>query len=250
MDGARPHPRGCRRSPTRLRGSRTGRTRAPVPRCSCRGSRWRTGTARPRAGGRTRTPRRPGAIASRDDHRQQHEVHERVAHADELLQRRRRRVVRDRTHEERPRDDAETDRDDQRVDEAFPVATRAAPPDEQQDAGDEAGVHREVEDVTDRRERQRGAEELLVVVGDDVAGDEERLAECEQVPRRLDRGLPHPHRLHDRDRRRQCDEVEDEALPEPGDEQVREERGFRSHQVEKPRPLLHRPRYRSRRRCT
>ncbi len=175
------------------------------------------------------------------DHGQQHEVHERVAHADELLQRRRRRVVRDRAHEERPRDDTETDRDDQGVDEAFPVATRTAAPDEQQDAGDEAGVHREVEDVTDRRERQRGAEELLVVVGDDVAGDEERLAQGEQVPRRRDRGFPHAHRLHDRDRRRQCDEVEDEALSEPGDEQVRQQCGFRGHQVEKPGPLLHHP---------
>ena len=71
--------------------------------------------------------------------------------------------------------DADADGDDQRVDHAVPVAAGTAPPDEQQDAGDQARIHRQVEDVADRRERQLRAEEPLVVVGDDVAGDEERL---------------------------------------------------------------------------
>jgi hypothetical protein len=50
-------------------------------------------------------------------------------------------------------------------------------------AGDERRIHRQVERIGNRRERQLGAEQARVVVGERVAGHEQRLAEREQVPR-------------------------------------------------------------------
>jgi hypothetical protein len=136
-----------------------------------------------------------------DDHRQQDQVHDGVAHRRELLEQTGARVAGKRRQEEDPRDGTDADRDDQRVDHAVPVTARVAQPDQPQDARDETWIDREVEDVADRRERQDRAEESLVVVRDDVAGHEEGLAQCEQVPGEPCLRLPDPDGDHDRDRR-------------------------------------------------
>ena len=139
-------------------------------------------------------------------------------------------VVRDRAHQEDPRDDADADRDDQRVDEAFPVAARAAPADEQQDAGDQAGIDRQVRDVADRGERQLAAEELVVVVGDDVAGDEERLTEREQVPRRLaPPASTSGPRTRSRSARTTAIRLKNQPCRQPGTNRYAEQRRLRSH---------------------
>ncbi|MDP9298917.1 MAG: hypothetical protein M3O98_09670, partial [Actinomycetota bacterium] len=84
--------------------------------------------------------------------------------------------------QEHPREGADADRDDERVDQARPVAPRVLPADDQEQSQHEAGIDRQVEDVADRRVRQLGVEEAIVVVGDDVADDEQQLAQGEQVP--------------------------------------------------------------------
>ena len=105
----------------------------------------------------------------------EHQVHQRVADGHELLHGREGRVVRVRRDQEDPRQHADADADDQRVDGAVAVAARAAMTDQQQDAEEQTRVDRQVEDVADRRVRQLRAEEPIVVVRDDVAGHEERL---------------------------------------------------------------------------
>ncbi len=104
-----------------------------------------------------------------DDDREQDEVHERVAHAHELLREGRGGVLGRGGHEEDPRDDADADGDDERVDHALAVPAGVPAPDEHEDPGDQARVDGQVQDVADRGERELGPEQLVVVVGDHVA---------------------------------------------------------------------------------
>src|SRR5262249_1697103 len=108
------------------------------------------------------------------DRKEQH-IHQRIGDRDQLDRYRERVVVGVGGHQEGPGEEPDDDRDDQRVDQAVTVATGVAAMDEYQDPRDQTGVDAEVEDVPDRRERDVGVEELRVVVGDDVARDEERL---------------------------------------------------------------------------
>ena len=173
-------------------------------------------------GGRTHQVHRGSAPArahrEADDGGQQDEVHERVGHPHELLDQGRGGVMGHRRHQEHPLNRADPDRHDERVDDAVPVPARVAPADQQEQAPYEARVDQQVGDVADRRIREVGAEEVVVVVGDDVPDDEERLTEREQVPRGSGVRLPHADRDDDGDRGRERDQVEDPSLS-----QVRQE---------------------------
>ena len=92
------------------------------------------------------------------------------------------RVVGVRRHQEDPGEKPDPGADDERVDEARPVGPAPMASDQKQEAGDERGEDAEVDDVGDRRERQRPAEEPLVVVREHVAADEQRLSGREEIP--------------------------------------------------------------------
>ena len=103
----------------------------------------------------------------------------------------------------------------------------------------QARVDEQVRDVADRGVREIGAEEVVVVVGDDVPDDEERLTEREQVPGGPRVRLPHPDRDDDRDRRGQRDQVEEPSLAQVRQEQETEQRRDAAAQIQEPGPGLH-----------
>ena len=181
-------------------------------------------------GGRAHEVQRGSALARAhrqpDDGGQQDEVHERVGHPDELLQEGRGGVMGHRRHQEHPLHRADADRHDERVDDAVPVPARVALADQQEQAAHQARVDQEVGHVADRRVREIGAEEVVVVVRDDVPDDEERLTEGEQVPRGSGVRLPHADRDDDGDRRRERDQVEDPSLSQLRQEQEAEQRAM------------------------
>ena len=72
-----------------------------------------------------------------------------------------------------------------------------------------------MERVGDRRERQRRAEQAFVVVGEDVAGHEQALPDCEQVPRQAAAPGVAPRADDQRDDGRAADQVEDEPAVQP-----------------------------------
>ena len=174
----------------------------------------------------------------RDPEEQQ--IHDRVGHRRQLLEERERLVVRVRCQQEDPGERPDADRDDERVDKACAVASRAALANKQEDAGDQERVHAQVQQVPDRRERRRRSEEPVVVVRDDVAGDEERLADRHEVPGETLTRIVHPGADHDRDGRRQADHVEQRPHADGVDEDEGREDGAANRQVEGPGSRFHR----------
>ena len=118
---------------------------------------------------------------ARDD-AEHEDVHRGIGDRGDPAQQRQRVVVRVGGDQVDPQQRRERERDDQRVDQAAAVAVLVAFADQQQHAGDEEGVEGEVERVGDRGKRQAPAEEAFVVVGEDVAGDEQGLPDREQIP--------------------------------------------------------------------
>ena len=127
----------------------------------------------------------PPARADRHPHGdpEDQDVPQRVGDRNQLGPEVERVVVRVGRHQEDPRQQRQADRDDRRVDQARPVPSRVAAPDQQQQPRDGDRIDREIDGIGDRRERQRSAEERLVVVGEHVAGDEQRQAQRDQIPR-------------------------------------------------------------------
>ena len=67
------------------------------------------------------------------------------------------------------------------------------------------------------------SEELFVVVRDEVAGDEEGQAQCEQGPRGFARGTVEADAHQDRDHGREAEDIEERpGLGERGEEVIRQ----------------------------
>ena len=179
----------------------------------------------------------PDAHGKTDPGRDQQQIHRRIRHRGELLKQVGLIVVPVGSDQEHPREGADADRDDQRVDQPRPVAARVLPADDQEQAEHEAGVDRQVEDVADRRVGQRGVEEALVVVGDDVADDEQLLSKGEQVPGAPVIRLVHPDRRDDQHRGRDPDQVEQPAGVAHGE--IRRRRDHGSDRIQHPGVLPH-----------
>ena len=97
----------------------------------------------------------PDADGQPDGRRQDHQVHQGVRDRDELGRQVQVAVVGDRGHQEHPGDHPDADGHDQRVDGAGPVSARTPPIDHDEQPRDQAGVHREVEEVPERWEGER-----------------------------------------------------------------------------------------------
>ena len=149
------------------------------------------------AAGVDREPDRRGEqqhVAQRVGHR--HTLGE-VGHAAEVDVRR---------DQEDPRQQADAERQDQRVDQAGAVGDRVSAPDEQHEAGHQRRVHRQVERVAGRRERH------IRAVRVDVAQEEQELPDQEEHP-----CLPEPRLVkgdaeHDRHRGREPERIHHPAV--------------------------------------
>ena len=121
-------------------------------------------------------------------------------------------VVDHRRDQHQPRDQAEADRQDQRVDQRRPLAGRVSPPGEDEDAPEQRRVERQVDGVAPGREGHVRTEHARVDVRVRVAHREHELPDREQVPgpgrvRLVAAGAP-----DDRDRAGQADARHDEPV--------------------------------------
>ena len=117
-----------------------------------------------------------------DGRGEEEDVAERVGGGDDFLGHRESREVNVRGDEEDPREEADSDRENQRVDHARAVALWVAPPYQDEQPGDERRVDRQVDGIPERRELDLGSRELRIAVRVEVAGEEEELADDEQQP--------------------------------------------------------------------
>ena len=137
--------------------------------------------------------------------------------------------------QEDPREQADTDAEDERVDQRRPVTPGRPTLDQNVQPREEDGVDRQVERVAHRRERHVGVEDLAVAVGVDVAAEVEELAGREQPPRRAGARAVHPDTDDDRDDAREPEQVD--QGPVPGDarhEQVQTGNECRDGEVGRP----------------
>ena len=94
------------------------------------------------------TPPRPHGQADGNCHQDQ--IHQRVRHGDQFLCEGQSRILDVGRDQEYPGDGADSDTNDQRVDETRPVAARAAVANQEEDSRHQEGIHRQIEEVTDR----------------------------------------------------------------------------------------------------
>ena len=131
---------------------------------------------------------------------QQH-VAQRVGHRDALGEVGHAAQVDVRRDQEDPRQEADAQRQDQRVDQARAIRDRVTPPDEQHKTGHQRRVHGQVERVAGRRERHVRA------VGVDVAEEEQELPDEEEHPRLAELRLVKHDAQDDRHGRREPERV-------------------------------------------
>ena len=132
-----------------------------------------------------------------------------------------------RRNQEDPREQADPDRQDQRVDQCGSIGLRVAPPDEHEQAGHEHGIDRQVETVAGGREADVRPEQQPIAVRVDVAAEEEELARREQPPRCARAWLVHSDPDDDCDHAGETEDVDQRSVAlERGDEHVqRRQRG-------------------------
>ena len=92
-----------------------------------------------------------------DGRREEEDVAERIGGGDDLLGHREAGEMNVRGDEKNPREEADSDRENQRVDHAGAVALWVAPPDQEEQPGYECRVDRQIERVPERRELDVGA---------------------------------------------------------------------------------------------
>ena len=140
---------------------------------------------------------------------EQKDVPQWVCGGDHLLGHRQAGEVNVRSNEEDPRQEADSDRQDPRVDHGGPVSLGVAPPDQEEEPGYERRVDGQIERISERRELDVGACQLRIAVRVEIAGEEEELADDEEQPRRAGpRPMEvDPHR--DRDRGREAEEIDE-----------------------------------------
>ena len=113
--------------------------------------------------------------------------------------------------QEHPGEQAEADRQDQRVDHAGRVALRVTAPDEEEQPRHQRRVHGEVEPVADRREADVGAGQDPVAVRVEVAREEQELAQDEEQPGGAGLWSVQVDPDRDRDGRGQAEQVDQRA---------------------------------------
>ena len=174
--------------------------------------------------------------------RYENEVHERVRHGYEFLGKRQSRVDDIGRYQEYPREAADPNSDNQRVDQACSVTAGIAVADQENDPGDQERIDRQIEEVTDRRERRIGAKESGIVVGEQVAGHEEELPGGNQQPRQSMARSVVSRRTYEDNCPGQTDEVEDGAQSQARNSQEhRQHSGTGKHVYEPDLPAHHRP---------
>ena len=140
-----------------------------------------------------------------------------------------------RRDQEHPREQAEPDRQDQRVDQRRAVGARIAPSDEKHEPRHQDRIDRQVQRVADRRKPDVGAEQLRIAVRVEVAAEEEELPRREEPPRRPRPRLVHPDPDDDRDHARQPERVDQRAASgERRHEEVQPRQGAGRDQIPRP----------------
>ena len=97
-----------------------------------------------------------------------------------------------RRDQEHPREETDTNRQDQRVDERGSIGPRVPSLDEDEQPRHQGGIDEQIERVPDRREPHVRAEQLGIAVRVEVAAEEEELSCREEPPRRTSARLVHP----------------------------------------------------------
>ena len=117
-----------------------------------------------------------------DGRREEEDVAERIGGGDDFLGHRESREMNVRGDEKDPREEADSDRENERVDHACAVALWVTPLYQQEQAGDERRVDRQIDGVPQRWELDLCSGEPRIAVCVEVAGEEQELAEDEQQP--------------------------------------------------------------------
>ena len=147
-----------------------------------------------------------------------------------------------RRDQEDPREQADSDRQDQRIDQRRSVTPRTSPPDEDEQACHQYRVHEEIERIADRRELDVDPKQLRIAVRVEIAAEEEELPRREQPPRRPGAGLVHPDAGDDREHPAQAEQIDQRAV---GRQSRREQVGTRKYagdpEIPDPRPLFRPP---------
>ena len=133
-----------------------------------------------------------------------------------------------------PGRERQADRQHEAVQQPAAVGAAAAAPHEQQQAGHQHRVHRDVAGVAERRERHRPAGEALVVVRVEVAEPEQRRAGGEQQPGGPRRGPVAQDAEGDREHRREAERVHEDAAAAQRADQVRDGAGDSEREVDDP----------------
>ena len=145
--------------------------------------------------------------------RHQEDVAERVGDRRRAFLPREPGVLDVRVDEEDPAQQGHRRGDAERVEEAAPVTTAGPAPDEQDEARGCERVHREVEDVGERRERSLLPEDRREHVVRGVARGEHGDGECEQPPRQWARRAVDQHSDHDRGRTAERQRAPEHEVP-------------------------------------
>ena len=145
--------------------------------------------------------------------RHQEDVAERVGDRRRAFLPRERGVLDVRVDEEDPAQQCQCRGDAERVEEAAPVTTTGPAPDEQDEACGCERIHREVEDVGERRERSLLPEDRREHVVRGVARGEHGDGECEQPPRQWARRAVDQYPDHDRGRTAEGQRAPEHEVP-------------------------------------
>ena len=165
----------------------------------------------------------------------QDHVADRIRDRDDLAEQGQVVEVQVRRHQRDPRREREADGEDQAVDEVVAVRAGAAAPEEQQQPRHHHGVHRHVERVPGRGERDLRAEQMRIAVGVEVAEPEQGRAAGQQEPRQPRRRPVPLDPQEDREHRRQADQVHQRAAALEGrDRQVEPAQDRPGDQVDGP----------------
>ena len=167
--------------------------------------------------------RRPRVDREPDRGGEQQHVAQRVGHRHALGEVGHAAQVDVRRDQEDPRQEADAERQDERVDQAGAVGDRVSAPDEQHEARHQRRVHGQVERVAGRRERHVRAVRV------DVAQEEQELPDEEEHPCLAEPRLVKDDAEHDRHRGREPERVHHPAVAgdrrhhgvEQGDERAR-----------------------------
>jgi hypothetical protein len=184
--------------------------------------------------------RAPGAGAGEEprEHGQQEHIRERVRERDQPRPRRQRGIGGNRSHQERPRQQPQTRRDDQRVDQAGPVPPAGTAADHDQQRGGQQRIAGEVEPIGRGRERLQ-VQRIDIDAVDNVAGHEHQQATGQAVPDAPTGGAVQAHPAQDRDHGREPHQVVDDRLGQVRQKQAAGRGRQTSGQVDQPQPPVH-----------